>query len=100
MSTSVTDAGQCAGAGVGAPSTACEDCASLGGVGAGALYGADFMYVSKNPDVPGTGTALICAVDHEPSPPDFGVIKVLTGPFAGYLVGGALSGNVESHPCS
>jgi len=100
MSTSVIDAGKCAAAGVGAPSTACADCASLGLAGAGTLYGADFTYESKSPDVPGMGTAFICVVDHEPSPPDFGLIDVLTGPFAGYIKSGPLSGNVESHPCS
>ena len=98
MSTSVIDAGQCAGAGVGAPSAACTFCAGL--AGAGTLYGADFTYESKNPDVPGMGTALICVVDHEPNKPDFGLIAVVTGPFAPYLVDGPLSGNVESHPCS
>ena len=99
-SASVTDAGQCAGAFVGAPSTACADCASLELGGAGTLYGADFVYKSKNPNVPGTGTALICVVDTEPSKPDFGLIFVVSGPFAGYMVDGPLSGNVESHPCS
>jgi hypothetical protein len=112
-STDVAAAGQCVES-TGPNSAACGDCQAAPTVGkfaggTGPLYAADFTYESKNPDMPGTGHAVICVQDNgngsNASTPDEGAIIVFTGPFAPnpttpYFVGGPLSGNVTAHPCS
>lgn len=104
-STQLIEVGQCL-ENEGSPSVVCGYCSGLNVLvpGDGPVYAALFQYRSKSKSSRGlTGTAFICVQDNgkgskAPSP-DLALINVLSGPFAGYLKGGPVKGNVQAGTC-
>jgi hypothetical protein len=65
---------------------------------------AEIAYRSTNPKNKGEGTAFACVVDNgegvNEDPEDMGEVEVIDGPYAGYLNGGPVQGNIQAHICT
>ena len=61
-------------------------------------------YRSTNPAISGGGTATVCLTDNgegaKAVDSDSAIIQVQSGPYAGYLNYGSISGNVQQHKCN
>jgi len=65
--------------------------------------GVDIVYVSTNPKNPGEGVAVACVHDGGEggsSSGDLFAVRVLTGPFTGYVNSGQIKGNMQQGICS
>jgi hypothetical protein len=76
----------------------------LGWVGAdGHVTAIQAHYYSSNPKIVGGGKVVACVVDNgegsKADADDQAAVKVLDGPYAGYINGGEVSGNIQSYPC-
>jgi hypothetical protein len=60
-------------------------------------------YFSTNPKIVGQGEVLACVVDNGEGAvadaDDRLAVKVLSGPYEGYINGGEVSGNIQAYPC-
>jgi hypothetical protein len=98
------DEGDCKGTGTGL-CAACKVVALFLGWDQteGYITAIDAHYWSTNPKIEGEGDLIACVVDNgeggKAEEDDQIAVKVLSGPYAGYINGGSVSGNVQAYPC-